>query len=215
MTDSEHTAPTSDWSWLESDDLVVGFLMFVRGASPQQILTGFGIDPSAGRLLPADRADEALSAPVYDYNNDYNNEAIHPWLRSGTAGDWSFAIDQSGIDVYEYEETAQQLSSNTSLAIAAWTPNIDNFYYWENGTQVTSFEPGMWWDRHGVSPDRFLPQMLHLGLQTEPPTPVVPRNDTDRWPFPLIPTLEILTLAFGIRLSADVVNGPLLTAQRA
>lgn len=210
MANSAHTSSTSDWNWIASDDFIVGFLMFVRGTSPQQILAGFRVDPDAGHVLPAGRADEALHLPVWGDND----EAIHPWLRSGTVGDWSFAIDQTGIDPSEYEETAQRLSSNTSLAVAAWTPTINNFHYWENGTRVTSFEPGMWWDRHGAAPDRFLPQMLQLGLQTEPPTPGVPRDD-DTWPSWLIPTLEILTLAFGIRLSADVVNGPLLTAQRA
>lgn len=130
-------------------------------------------------------------------------------------GDWTFAIDQNGIDVFEYEPAARNLSQSTSLAMIAWTSSIDNFYYWENGNQVCSFEPGMWWERYGSDPDLFLPQMTSLGLQVVAPTPGQPSNEeVSRWASPVIPALEILTLAFGIRVPAAVASGPLLTAQR-
>lgn len=211
MDEREAASSPSDWNWVADDDLLVGFLMFVHGISAERIISKFGMDSATGQVLRAEQVEENLRYPVYNSKA----EIVHPWLRAGTCGDWSFAFDQSGIRIYEYQRVAQELSRKTSLALVTWTPTIDGFSYWEDGTEVTSFEPGRWYERNGSEPDRFLPQLRQLDLYAERPAPGEPSDWEERWEIPLVAVLEMLTLAFGIRLPARVANGPLLTVQRA
>ena len=77
----------------------------------------------------------------------------------------------------------------------------------------------MAWYRYGTEPDRFLPQMRQAGLETEAPDPSLSGDDPAADPAEeyhdyLVATLDMLTLALGIRLPANVASGPLLTVQR-
>ena len=77
----------------------------------------------------------------------------------------------------------------------------------------------MAWYRYGTEPDRFLAQMRQAGLETEVPDPSPPGDDpgadpAEEYTDDLVATLIMLTLALGIRLPANIVSGPLLTAQR-
>lgn len=211
MSDPEGELPESGWDWMGSDEIrIVGFLMFARGISAERVIEAFDMDPAAARLVPADRVSEALAYPIWDDD--------HPWIRAGTLGDWGFAISLSGLDPADHRDNvAYRLSAGTSVAVVAWTQTVDTFQYWEDGDMVTLFEPLTSWDRVGSEPDRFLREMREAGLDTErsgPPGSVsaVPEAES---PDPVIAVLEMLTLAFRIRLPADVALGPLLTVQRA
>jgi hypothetical protein len=84
------------------------------------------------------------------------------------------------------------------------------FYYFADGTEVTSFEPLMARDRFGSDPDRFVSQMRQAGLRVDPPAD---DDDNELERDSGIAVLEMLTLALGIRLSREVAIGPLLTVQ--
>ena len=89
------------------------------------------------------------------------------------------------------------------------TQNIDYFHYFVDGTEVTAFEPLRAWDRFGTDPDRFLVQMRQVGLDVDP-RPVGTELERD----PTMELLDMLTVALGIHLPAEVALGPLLTVQR-
>jgi len=88
--------------------------------------------------------------------------------------------------------------------------------YLADGSVVTSFEPGAEWDRAGSRPDQFLPEMRAAGLATEAPgdADFAGAADGAEEAEPLVPALNMLTRALGIRLPAEMVRGPLLTVQR-
>jgi hypothetical protein len=187
----------------------MGCLMFARGVSAERVIEAFGMDPDMARLLPASRASEALRLPVGD-----DVRTIHPWVRAGRTGEWSFAIDQSALDIVGYHDRiAGKLSAGTDLAMLQWTLTIDNFRYLVDGIEVTSFEPLGSFERFGTEPDRFVRAMRQAGLPVDPPDPDASfaEDDAD----PRILTLQMLTAALGIRLPGNVALGPLLTVQRA
>lgn len=97
-----------------------------------------------------------------------------------------------------------------------WTPTIDYFRYLVDGTDVTSFEPLMSRYRSGTEPDRFLREMREVGLAVDLPDPgdEFDEDEFEDEPNPTVLALEMLTVALGIRLPADVALGPLLTVQR-
>lgn len=196
----------SDWDWISGE--IMGCLMFARGVSHERIIEAFGMDPGVARLLPASRIQDELRFPVLDQEL----RLIHPWIRVGRAGEWGFVLDQVDFDVGYLGRVARDLSAGTELAMLHWTPTIDYFSYLVDGTEVTSFEPGMCWDRYGTQPDRFLRELSEVGLAVDPPDPGG-EFDEDA-PNPSVLALEMLTVAFGIRLPADVALGPLLTVQR-
>jgi hypothetical protein len=202
---SEHGGErsASEWGWISSGGIEIGgCLMFARGVPPERVIEAFGMDPAAAQLLPSSRTDVALRLPVWDERLN----VIHPWIRVGRAGEWGFAIDQSAVDV---SRVARELSAKTDLALFEWTQTIDYFHYLVDGTEVTSFEPLMAYDRFGTKPDRFLREMRQVGLVVDRPAGPTPVERDPR-----IALLEMLTLALGIRLPADIALGPLLTVQR-
>jgi hypothetical protein len=210
VTDRVAENQASEWDWIEEGDLeILGSLTFARGASPEDVITAYGMDPAGTQLLPAARAHEALLFPVLNDELD----VIHPWIRAGKAGEWAFAIDDGSVGMPSYQqEVVLALSRGTDAAWFSWNPKIDYFHYFVDGTEVTAFEPLLAEWRRGSDPDRFLAQMRQAGLDPDPlrdgasPRPVT-RS-------PRICLLEMLTLALGIRLPREVALGPLLTVQR-
>jgi Family of unknown function (DUF6461) len=196
------------WGWIDETGLELGgSFTFARGASPERVIDAFGMNP-ANAFFAAD-SEAAQSLPYHGYRETHPPE--HPWIRVGTAGEWGFALDESsgGFGWYE-EDAAIALSAGAEAVLLTHTPTIDTFHYYVNGTQVTGFEPLRAWDRWGTDPDRFLAQMQQAGLRVDPPPP------GSYTPFrnPVIATLEMLTLALGIRLDRGIALGPLLTVQR-
>jgi hypothetical protein len=214
MTTRGGDAAASEWDWILDGDIEIGgSLMFARGVQAERVIEAFGMDPAGAMLRPASRAREALRYSV----RDETLQVIHPWIRAGQAGEWGFAIDESSAGYGGYEDAAaHELSAGTDVAWFSWTQTIDYFHYLAYGTEVTAFEPGMGWDRFGSEPDRFVSEMRQAGVSADRPVPGSPRpvgagaSGRD----PRIATLEMLTLALGIRLPVDIALGPLLTVQR-
>jgi hypothetical protein len=192
-----------DWDWVEETALDIGgTFTFARGASPEQVMTAFGMNPAKARLVPASDVAQALHDP--DWLQTYPPE--HPWIRVGVAGEWGFALDESSAGSGGYEHDAVgALAAGTEVVLFTHTQTIDDFAYWADGTLLTMFEPGGL-DRYGTEPDRFVEQMRQVGL----PTTI----GDDRAVDPMIALLQMLTIALGIWVPRDLALGPLLTVQR-
>jgi hypothetical protein len=188
-----------DWDWVYETALgaIGGTFTFARGASPEQMMTAFGMNPARARLVPASDVAQALHDP--DWLRTEPPE--HPWIRVGVAGEWGFALDESSAGYGGYEHAP----AGTEAVLLTHTQTIDDFRYADDGTLVTSFEPGML-DRYGTEPDRFVEQMRQVGL----PATI----GDDRAVDPMIALLQMLTVALGIRVPRDLALGPLLTVQR-
>jgi hypothetical protein len=188
---------TSSWDWFTSEYGQEGIrLIFARGSSTRRVVESYGLAISDGRVITA---DDAYESPGF------------PWVRVGTTGDWAFAIDNSALDTSGIERTALSLSAGTDVARFETGTELNYFYYYVDGTEVTSFEPLLAHERYGSDPDRFLSQMRLVGLEVDVPADdelvAAPERD------PAIALLDLLTLALGIRLPGDVALGPLLTLQ--
>ena len=204
MTEQSDDRLGAEWGWIRDPDFTIGgCLLFARGASADQVIQAFGMDPAAAVLLPLDRSSDALRYPVMDERLN----VLHPWIRAGRDGEWGFAVSQGSVNVFELSAAARELSAGTDVATFQWTLTIDNFKYLADGTVVTAFEPLLSHERTGTEPDRFLPLMKLVGLMADP-------DDDDLTLDPRTSLLEILTMGLGIRLTSDVVRGPLLTVQR-
>lgn len=209
------------WDWV-SRYQVGGCLMFTRGVSAGRMMSALGMDPGLAMMLPAERAEEACPLPVHDEKL----KPLHPWVRVGKVGEWAFAIDETlGICFWD-QDVERRLSAGTEAVVVHWTAKPTyNVRYLVDGGVVTSFDPGMAWDRAGSEPDKFLREMREAGLRTERPEPhpaltreeyIAQRRQRLQGPRrdPLVAALEMLTLALGIQLPQDVVRGSLLTVQR-
>jgi Family of unknown function (DUF6461) len=192
-----------DWDWVAETALDIGgSFIFARGASPEQIMRAFGMNPAKARLVSASDFAQALHDP--DWLRTEPPE--HPWIRVGVAGEWGFALDESmaGSGGYEHDAVAA-LAAGTEVVLFTHTQTIDDFLYCADGIMVTSFEPGML-DRYGSEPDRFVEQMRQVGL----PAGI----DDDHAADSMIALLQMLTVALGIWVPRDLALGPLLTVQR-
>jgi hypothetical protein len=179
------------WDWMLEEYPDGIRLLLARGVTPERILEAFGADPSDAVPLSAEQALETLDS----------------WVQVGQTGEWGFAIDNSSPVIAESGLLTRALSAGTDVALVETGPNFDHFYYFADGTEVTSFEPLLSYYRDGTDPDRFVSQMREAGLPVEPPD-----DDDDDEGDPRLAVLEMLTLALGIRLPTDVAMGPLLTA---
>ena len=216
------------WAWLRRERGILGCLVFVRCITPERMIEGYEMDPSAAQMLPRDRAREAVLYPI----SGEDGYTVNPWIRAGKFGDWAFAVSDTGLDLAGYhQEAARRLSAGTESAVVIWTPNIDSLDYYADAAFTLTFDLIMPWHRAGGDPDRFVTEMRQVGLQTEADTSEEARarvlEERERlWAArregreievfdPLVATLEMLTLALGIRLPEEVARGPLLTVQRA
>lgn len=184
--------PASQWDWM-SEEYPYGIrLSFARGVTPERVIKAFGADPGAAETLSAEQALETLTS----------------WVQVGRTGEWAFAIDNSSLGAEETGRIARELSAGTDLVLFETGPNFDHFYYFSDGREVTSFEPLLSHYRDGSDPDRFVSQMRQAGLNVDPPP-----DDDDFDNNTRTAVLEMLTLAFGIRLPRDVALGPLPTVE--
>ena len=193
-----------DWDWVAETALDIGgTFTFARGASPEQMMTAFGMNPAKARLVPASDVAQALHDP--DWLRTEPPE--HPWIRVGVAGEWGFALDESMAGSGGYEDAAvAALAAGTEVVLFTHTQTIDDFRYCADGTLVTGFEPLRGWERDGTEPDRFVEQMRQVGL----PATI----GDDRAVNSIIALLQMLTVALGIWVPRDLALGPLLTVQR-
>jgi hypothetical protein len=206
----------SEWSWIRTGDYeVAGGLTFARAATPHEVIEAFGLDPSRAVLVPEEQLDQALRYPVFDEQA----RLIGPFIRTGRYGEWAFAIER--IPTHHRGEVGRRLSYRAEAVAMLWTPTINNAWYFVDGEQVTSFQPEMARYRYGSDPDRFVAQMRATGVDLAEHTGEedVEEESADSEPAedyadPVLATLDMFTLALGIRLPAEVAEGPLLTVQR-
>jgi hypothetical protein len=179
----------NEWDWLRN---VYIQLTFARGVSPERVIEAFGSDPADARLLTQDEA---------------NDDPGFPFARFGRSGEWAFALDDGCADPWESQRIETALSAGTEVVTYEINPARNYFRYYADGIEVTSFEPLLAHERYGSDPDRFVPLMRQVGLRTDL------ADDDDDFRDPSIALLEMLTLAFGIRLSLEESAGPLLTVR--
>lgn len=214
MTDS---AAGGAWAWLPGRRQENGCLTFAQGATPEEVIGAFGMDPATARMLSETEARSEL------------DPLARPWVRVGQVGEWAFAIEEHWLE--GFLTAAMPLSASCYVATVSWTgKGTHDLSCYSHGRLATSFDLGMPWDRAGTDPDRFVDAMRRAGLDTERPgqeeyqarvqaerariMEARRRGETPDVPDPLIAGLTVLTLALGIRLPEDVVRGPLLTAQK-
>jgi Family of unknown function (DUF6461) len=214
MADQETRPDEADWNWISRSGLDAGGqLIFVRDASPQRLIEGLGLDPASARMLTADEATEDL---LFFPARDASGNRARPWARVGREGAWAFAIDPA-LGFTDLDLSAL----GGEVVVATWTPKpTARVEYFADGELVTSFEPGMEWDRAGSDPDRFRPEMIAAGIDPDDPEPPLPEMDADGelpagYEKPMLRALRMLTLALGVRLPGHTACGPLLTVQRA
>ncbi len=193
LSELDDGSATPGWDWVTEEYEFAG-LIFARGATPERLIEALGGDPAATLLLTA---EVAYQTPNY------------PWIRVGQAGEWAFAINYSSLDL---EGPSLELSAGTEVARFEMGVNLDYFYFYADGVEVTSFEPLMAYDRGGTDPDRFLASMRQAGLDVDPPP------DTDDEVAEIeqnlrTALLDMLTLALGIKVPREVGLGQLLTFQ--
>lgn len=222
MADLVTGADGPDWRWLKGWRYeLMGCLFFARGAAPERVLQAFGVDPAVARTVSADQMGEVAADP-----------AAGVPVRVGRQGEWAFAIDLNAPDDPVYHaEVVRRLSAGTEAVHVEWTPKPTAFIeYWADGTWTTSLDGRAAHWRGGPDPDRFLREMRAVGLRTEEVDAEADRVrvleerarilEARRKGIPIevfdpfIATLDMLTLALGITLPADVAEGPLLTAAR-
>lgn len=207
-SESRSAGTRNGWAWVREGEFEIGgCLTFGRDVSAEHLMAEFGMDPSTAAMMTE---EEAIAAYVPGRGRPWV-----PWIRVGHAGDWAFALECVSLMGY-LDGVGQRISLGTAAAVVSWTakPNHDLFYL-RDGVTVTHFEPGAWWRRSGSDPDFFLPQMHQLGLRTDRPQYRLSRAERLAEPDRLIAALDVLTLAFGFRISQDVARGPLLTVHRA
>jgi Family of unknown function (DUF6461) len=186
-----------DWGWVTADGgplAELGCLLFVRGATGEQLLEAFGV--TGAKMLPWERR-------WVDMVDDLDG-----CVRAGRCGEWAFVVEEGTLSMALGEvDLLQPLSAGTELVLVSYVgvKVLGRFDYYADGQWMTCFEPGMAGDRGGHAPDRLLAQMYQAGLDVEGDADYDPGFDAT------VGALHTVTLAFGIRLPEQVAHGTLLT----
>ena len=179
-----------------------GTFTFARGASPEQIMTAFGMNPAKALLVPASTSPRPSTTPTR--LRTYPPE--HPWIRVGVAGEWGFALDESSRVTAATRTLPQPHWQRALTWCCSRTPRPST----TSATALAAPDDLVRTDgRMGAvrdRADRFVEQMRQVGL----PTTI----GDDRAVNPMIALLQMLTVALGIWVPRDLALGPLLTVQR-
>jgi hypothetical protein len=193
-------AGDAGWRWVERFESLGFCLLFARGVSEEQLLAAYGCAPGSARVL--------TWAQLLEDEEFADNVAVDgpPVVRVGRVCEWAFGFEditpQGGRP-----EVARRLPPGTeSVSIL----RVANAFSWlrhaVDGVAVTEFEPLSPHDRRGREPDRLVPLMRQVGLN--PDGPLYLEGGFD----PTTGALDLITVAWGMRLSGDTITGPLLTA---
>jgi len=207
------TAADSDWSWTGGKGAIALDLVLVRDTPVEHVIGAFALE-SAAEFIPHPQDGKPFEYAVHDERLGAVSVA---WIRAGRAGDWVFAVSPSLTEILGAASLApvidavRELSRGAASILNTWTPTIDAFRYFEDGVPVTCFEPLRSYDRRGSDPDRFAAAMRQAGLAVDPGETCARDRDPGR--DVRIRALEMLTLALGIRVPAELACGPLPTIQ--
>jgi hypothetical protein len=188
----ENVQAGGEWDWLEDSALRLGSaLIFARDVTQDQVFEAFDLGPSSAQM------------------EDWVSDPDRLQVRVGRLGGWTFAIDQWMESLHlalHGKNVGKRLSLGTEVVVVSWTPKPnEDFEYWADGTLATRFEAYRVCDRDGSEPDRFLREMRQVGMVTEADDAADGPEDY------LIATLDLATLALGIRLPEQVAMGSLAT----
>ncbi len=174
------------WQWTQRFASLGFALTFAHGRRPEDMLTGFGVEPAEAEMM-------ALAEAAEEFGPDY------PVIRAGAAGDWGFTFEEFGSAGAD-QAALLALSGGTRLASVLRTADgTSAFTYAENGEVVCAFDPAMPQWRSGSDPDHFAATMAAIGLGT----------GTD----PVVAVLTLVTVELGVRLDGAAVDGPLLSGE--
>lgn len=181
----------SGWAWIRRYKDLGFCLTAVEGVSAPAMLAGFGIATDSLVLRTLVQADAEWGTDL-------------PVVRAGEVGGWGFTFELFG-PANSDGAPARRLSVGTR-AVSVWyvAKGFGYFGYLEDGVMACQFEPLFPKRREGSDPDQFASLMRQVGLAPDG-GPDLARVD------PTTAALDMVTLAFGLRLSADQVKGPLLT----
>jgi hypothetical protein len=210
MADDEIQPGQRRWGWVRRAFDPGTSVVFARHATPEQVIRGFRLDPTAGTMMTWQQAARMDWGVVRDPSG---NKLPYPFLRVGRYGDWAFAVDPSYLALNSSirgHQVLATLSARSEAVEVLWTPKPnESVQYYADGEWVMTFEPYRAWDR-GPTRDRFVNEMRQVGLHTEPPSEAARRAEHHHFDV-LIAALEMLTIALGIGLTEDLIAGPLLT----
>lgn len=183
----------SDWAWITRFSSLGFSLSFAEGRTARGMLAAFGVDESAAESMTAREAGEEFG---FDY----------PVVRAGRVGDWGFAFEELGRAGSD-PDALKTLSAGGRVISVFRTGNaVSRFTYLREGVVICAFDPSFPLDRDGAEPDLLREAMRSVGLDPDA-APVASGAD------PVIAALELLTLAFDLRLDGDIVDGPLATGE--
>jgi hypothetical protein len=162
---------------------------FFEGQGPDAVLTAFGIDPDDAEPLTREATAEEFGVDRGTY-------------RVGSTDGWGFALEEFGGD---HTRALRKLSAGgRAVSVTRVEDGTSSFEYHRDGERTCLFEPLFPSRRLGPDADRFVDAMRRVGL------------DPDGRPnlaliAPAVAALDLVTDLFGVRLSAETVDGVLLT----
>jgi hypothetical protein len=183
----------SSWAWIGRYESLGFCLTLAQRRTGEEMLAAFGVDAASAELMTMAEADAEFGADL-------------PVVRAGQDGEWGFAFERFG-QVGSTGEALAGLSAGTRAVSVFHLANaLGRLTIVENGSLVCGFEPLFPGNREGSDPRRFEPLMRGVGLDPDA-GPDLARVD------PVVAALELVTLAFGVRLRAELVEGPLRTGE--
>ncbi|MCO1657384.1 DUF6461 domain-containing protein [Pseudonocardia humida] len=185
------TSGVSGWAWTARVYPGGYQLSFAEGRTAAEMLAAFGVDPAAARMM----------TPLEAFEEFEGDPGV---FRAGETGGWGFAVEEYTDPVPE-----QLLALSVGTRAVSVFRNLAGPHalsYFEDGAATFACEPLFPRWRHGSDADRFLEPMRAVGF--DPDVEV----DLDAFD-PDMAALDLLTVAFGIRLTEEQMTGPLLTGE--
>ncbi|MBE1488214.1 DUF6461 domain-containing protein [Plantactinospora soyae] len=180
------------WGWVKPL-LSVGFcLTVVRGRDVRRLADDLGFDPEVSAVLERGAAVEEFGV-------------AEPVVRVGSAGDWSFAFQEDGVEVGQLDLLRTLSTSGEAVTVWKSASAMAFFGYARDGQVVVGFEPDIAHVRLGSAPDELVDQQRLVGLDPDRPMP------GDGEVSPVLRALALLSQLTGVRLAAGDIEGPLLS----
>lgn len=163
---------------------------FFEGREPDALLTAFGIDPDDAEPLTREATAEEFGVAPHTY-------------RVGASGGWGFVLEEFGGNHTRVLRTLSA-GSRRAVTVTRVEDGTSSFEYYEDGECTCWFEPLFPDRRRGRDADRFLSGMRRVGLDpsSRPNLALIA---------PAVAALDLVTDAFGIRLTRETADGVLLT----
>jgi hypothetical protein len=169
------------------------------------MLRAFEMDPDSARPMTAAELPEAplLGQPGFDDGPT--------WVRVGKEGEWAFGIEDRSVKAFPENIVARVSLGTQSVAVSWTTRGNATIMYHRDGLRISTFSTGLLDSRTGPEPDYFDEALAARGFAESGAAKVSDLPLAER----MVVLLGILSELFGIRLSQETYNSPLLTAHRS